>query len=290
MTQSCLDVFWSLGNSCNLNCYYCSWELKDGSNPFPTKEKLIPAYDHLIDQCGDFSLIRFDISGGEVVHSAGLQYILENNNNARIKFKLQSNGSAHVDLWQIIATHLYDLELTYHSETDFDHFQKVLACVRCHLAPRVQIAILPENWSYQVEIYEKLKASGFDVSLQFLYKNFTKGNNIYYDYSKDQWDYYYREKGIDPTDKPQIVQTIEFKRINNLNNFYGHMCWAGVEQFVVDNFGNVWRGWCQADGILGNLYDKTFVLNKQPMPCPKRQCRNGFDLQARKSKGSWGFA
>lgn len=286
----CLDIFWSLGNSCNLDCHYCSWELKDGSNPFPEKDILVPAYDHLIDQCGDFSLIRFDITGGEVTQSTGLQHILENNKDPRIQFKIQSNGSAHVYWWKSIVKHLYHLELTYHSGTSFDHFLQVVNAVSETLKPKIYIAILPKNWAIQQPIYQQLKSLGHDVTLQFLFSNYTKGNSQYYDYTQEQWNYYYREQGIDPNDKPVVEKTIEFKRVNDLNNYYGHMCWAGVDQFVIDNFGNVWRGWCQADGILGNLYKRTFLLNKQPMPCPKRQCRNGFDLRAKKSKGSWGFA
>ena len=290
MTQKCLDIHWSLGNDCNFNCNYCSWELKDGSNPFPSKEKLIPAYDHLIDQCGDFSFIKIDLSGGEVTQSTALQHILEQNQDSRIKFKIQSNASAHVYWWRAVINHLYELELSYHASSSFDHFFEVVKAVSEHIRPTIHIPLTPETWEVQCIAYNKLKVFGYNVNLQLLYSNYTKGNSKYYEYSKEQWDYYYRERGIDPDDKPVVEQTIEFKRSHDLNNYYGHMCWAGVEQFVIDNFGNVWRGWCQSDGILGNIYDKTFLLNKQPMPCPKRQCRNGFDLLARKSKGSWGFA
>jgi hypothetical protein len=133
-------------------------------------------------------------------------------------------------------------------------------------------------------------ARGYDVHLQLLYSNFTRGNNQYLKYSNEQWAEYYSTQGVDIHNQQQVETTIEFKRVNHLNNYYGHLCWAGYNQIVIDNFGDVYRGWCKSNNSLGNVYRHDVVLDKQPYPCPKTQCKNGFDLQAHKSKGSWGIA
>ncbi len=284
-----LTIDWNLGNSCDLKCSYCSPVLHDGTNPFPNIDKFVPAFDHLINQTRDFSRVDLEFSGGEPTSSDAIKHVILQNTDSRIKFKLISNGQAPINWWEEVVDHLYDLTLTYHAGTSFDHFLILINIVQ-HLKPKVYIAITPQSWTIQKTVYDTLKKLGHDVHLQLLYSNFTKGNNEYLKYSDEQWNDYFKEIGIDPTVSKQVESTIEFKRVNKLNNFYGHLCWAGVNQFIIDNFGDAWRGWCKSNKCLGNVFDKTLVLDQRPQVCPKIQCRNGFDLQARKSEGSWGMS
>ena len=108
-----LQIEWSLGNSCNLDCSYCSWELKAGNNLFPDHDKLSLAFAHLVDQSQAFSNVRIDVNGGEPTLSLALQYVILSNKDSRIKFKLISNGQASIEQWTHMAPNLYDLSLTY---------------------------------------------------------------------------------------------------------------------------------------------------------------------------------
>lgn len=284
-----LRIEWNLGNSCNLKCSYCSKELNDGTNAFPNLEVLCPAFDHLLDQTRAFSSVEIEITGGEPTESLALKQIIENTCDPRIKFKLISNGSADITWWKSIKHKLFGLQLTYHQIANLYHFSDIVQELK-DIRPRVLIALTPETWETQKQVYNLFRTSGHDVHMQLLYSNFTKGNSEYLKYSKEQWDEYYRSEGIDPTATQEVVQTIEFKRINHLNNYFGHLCWAGVNQIVIDNFGDAWRGWCKANEPMGNIYKKTLELDRQPRVCPRSQCKNGFDLQARKSENSWGIA
>lgn len=285
-----LRIEWSIGNQCNLNCPYCHWELKDGANSFPTFHKLAPAFDHLIDQCRGFSIIKIEINGGEPSLSDALFHIIATNTDSRLRFKLNSNATAPLDYWKSIAKKISKLVLTYHTTEDFGHFQDVVDIVKEYFEPHILIPFTPENWEKADYVYRTLKSNNSKVNIQFLYQNFTRGNNEYLKYSKEQWDYYYSERGVDPNKKEDVEQTVEFKRTNYLNNYLGHLCWAGVDQIVIDNFGDVWRGWCKSNFKLGNIFDGNLQLDKNPRVCPKLQCRNGFDLQAKKSTNSWGLA
>lgn len=283
-----ITIDWNFGNSCDLKCSYCHKELHDGANPFPVADKFCPAFDHLIDQTRAFSRVNLEFSGGEPTQSMSLQYIILSNADDRIKFKINSNAQAPVEWWQKIAHKIYNSTLTYHQATDFEHFLAVASTLKEFIQPKIHIPLTPDNWD--LTSYRRLKNLGHDVHLQLLYSNFTRGNDTYLKYSEDQWNEYYTEQGIDIHNTAQVETTIEFKRVNHLNNYYGHMCWAGYNQLIIDNFGDVYRGWCKAGNSLGNVYRHDIVLDKQPAPCPKTQCKNGFDLQARKSKGSWGIA
>lgn len=285
-----LTVEWNVGNDCDLKCSYCHKELHDGANPFPPVDKFRPAFDHLIDQARAFSQINIEFSGGEPTQSISLQQVLLTNNDNRIRFKIHSNAQAPIDWWQWTAHKLYDLTLSYHQTTSFDHFQEVVNITSNYLRPKIYVPLTPDTWDVQKLAYDTLKESGHDVHLQLLYSNFTRGNDAYLKYTDDQWADYYKEKGIDISNQQQVETTIEFKRVHHLNNYYGHLCWAGYNQIIIDNFGDVYRGWCKSNNSLGNVFRHDVVLDKQPYPCPKTQCKNGFDLQARKSKGSWGIA
>lgn len=288
--ENILTINWSLGNTCNLNCSYCPDELKDGTTPFPTIDKLRPAFVHLLEQARVFSLIKIDISSGEPTACDALKVLMLENTSPDILFKLQSNGQADLEWWEKVAPKIYFIELTYHNHTDINHFINVINLIKKYSDIHVKIAYTPESWEESQKSLLIIKSLGVPVSMQFLYKNFTKGNNQYLDYTKNQWDTYYRSLGIDPDKPAQVESTVEFKRIKNLNNFYGHLCYAGVNQIIIDNFGYVFRGWCKVNGHMGNIFEGTFKLDNNPKPCSKTQCTNGFDLMAPKSEKSWGFA
>jgi len=283
-----LIIDWNFGNECALKCSYCHLELHDGANPFPPADKFCPAFDHLIDQTRAFSRVNLELSGGEPTQSQSLQHIILSNADDRIKFKINSNAQAPVEWWQKIAYKIYNSTLTYHLSTDFDHFLAVANTLKEFIQPKIHIPLTPDTWN--LKPYRQLKDLGHDVHLQLLYSNFTRGNDTYLKYTEDQWNEYYTEQGIDIHNTAQVETTIEFKRVNHLNNYYGHLCWAGYNQIIIDNFGDVYRGWCKAGNSLGNVFRHDVLLDKQPAPCPKTQCKNGFDLQARKSKGTWGMA
>lgn len=283
-----ITIDWNFGNSCDLKCSYCNIELYNGENPFPELDKFDPAFAHLIEQTRAFSRVNLEFSGGEPSQSTALQYIVLANQDERIRFKINSNAQAPADWWQSIAHKLYDTTLTYHQSTDFDHFLTVSKAINNFTRPKIFVPLTPETWD--LSNYQILKDLGYHVNLQLLYSNFTRGNDQYLKYTAEQWNIYYSEQGIDVRNTTQVEQTIEFKRVNHLNNYYGHMCWAGVTQIIIDNFGYVYRGWCKSNGHMGNIFDRTFIIDSRPKPCPKQQCKNGFDLQARKSEGTWGIA
>ncbi len=285
-----ITIDWNLGNSCNLKCGYCHKELHDGANPFPDINKFSPAFDHLIDRARAFSRINIEFSGGEPTQSNSLQEVILASRDERVKFKLVSNAQAPMSWWLDTAHTLYDLTLSYHASTSFEHFLSVTEIVSKHLRPKIYVPITPENWATQKQAYSELAAKGYDAYLQLLYSNFTRGNDTYLKYTDEQWAEYYSTQGVDIHNQQQVETTIEFKRINHLNNYYGHLCWAGYNQIVIDNFGDVYRGWCKSNNSLGNVYRHDVVLDQKPRPCPRGQCKNGFDLQARKSEGSWGLA
>lgn len=277
-----LLIDWNLGNNCNFKCSYCHPDLNNGTRPFPTKDQFILAFNNINDFAYDFQHCVINLTGGEI--SLDLNLLDEIDKiDKKFKFYLRSNGSASLENWNRVKDKIYKINLTYHLHDDLETFiEKVeLLKERCI----VLVAITPENWDYGISCYQKFKNIGAATEIQMLFKNHTRGNNIYLDYDQYQWNQYYVIIGKGPD---QTTQTVEHKKIEFLNNFYGHFCHAGKDQIVIDSDGNVFRGWCQTDK-LGNLFIDNIKLYTTPKICPLHQCTNGFDLLAKKSEGGWGM-
>jgi MoaA/NifB/PqqE/SkfB family radical SAM enzyme len=279
-----LKIQWNIGNDCNYNCSYCHSDLKNGSNPFPNLDKLRVGFDNIIRQAQPFSLVHIELIGGEITQSPAIKELLLTTKNPKINFRIYSNGSADVAWWEEVRLNIYQMDLTYHPSSDLTHFVSVVKAINKIAGEGLNIIIAAphDNWDRAIEAYTELKP--FNPTLQMLYSNFTRGNSKYYEYTGAQWSQFRTLSGIEES------TTKEFKKVHRLNNFYGHLCWAGVEQIVINNFGDVYRGWCFSGTSLGNIFNDTFVLDAKPRPCPKDQCNNGFDLNVRKSKQSWGMA
>lgn len=277
-----LTIQWSISNQCNLSCDYCHVDLYRGNSLFPEQDKLTAAYKEFNRLSSSYDMVIIEITGGEPSLNEDLRNFILNNDNEKIKYRLNSNGYASIDWWKKVKSKLLSLTLSYHSQVNIDKFIEIIDSVK-NIYPLILLPINPYYWEEQILIYNKFKQLGFNVQLQMLYKNFTRGNDIYLDYNENQWQFYFSELNVIEE------ESIEFKKMENLNDFYGHMCWAGVEQIVINLKGDVYRGWCFSEH-LGNIFKDEICILSGPKPCPRLQCNNGFDLLARKSEGSWGMA
>ena len=72
--------------------------------------------------------------------------------------------------------------------------------------------------------------------------------------------------------------------MNNLNQFQGWYCSAGMEQLIIDVTGNIFRGHCRVGGKIGNIMDDFFEFPNEPILCTRLACVNGFDINASKAQ------
>lgn len=284
-----LQTQWNIGNQCNYNCAYCHSELKSGTSPFPSFEKLDIGLRSLMAQANFFDIIKVELLGGEITTSLAIKQMMQIEAMPSVQFRLYSNGSASIDWWEEMRSKIYEIDLTYHPDSNLDHFCSVVATLNNISGENINIIIAapPENWDHSINAYNTLRM--YNPSLQMLYKNFTRGNNRYLDYTEDQWRQYFSICGINSDNTSDMITTAEYKKINLLNNFHGHLCYAGYNQIVINQQGDVYRGWCYSNNSLGNIFTGTFKLDQSPRPCPKKQCSNGFDQKAHKSSKSWGI-
>ncbi|NBP57175.1 radical SAM protein [bacterium] len=280
-----IRIQWNFTNHCNFNCEYCPDVLKSGSISLPDPLIFANAFEFVYNK---FEIFELSLIGGEPTYFKGLDWALSRlTKNPNKKIILETNGSREKFWWDKFAQLFDQITISYHQNfLQVEHLFLVLETLKEHnVDVLIRLPITPKYWDDTIKVKDMLESKGYHPEIQLLYKNFTKGNNDYYQYSEQHLDFYYKDKQVE---EYQISEQIEYKKVHRLNEYHGHMCWAGVDQFVIDKFGDVYRGWCEQGGVLGNIYTDVIKWPEDPIMCQRRLCTNGFDLQARKSENSWG--
>lgn len=287
-----LAVQWQIGNQCNFRCDYCHRDYHSGSNPFLDYDEFKKGFDNLQASVSNYDNVVIEFQGGEPTLSSAVRNTIVDSTDSKYRYVLHTNASADIAWWQLAVKNLDKVILAYHPLVDANHFLKVVSLVMTE-CPQWAIIVnadsKPDNWQAAVEMYEYYKALNIPVTMRALFADHAKGNSKFLDYTSEQWEYYTRENKIDVPDDTVTTQ-IQWVESHLYNNYKGHLCWAGVEQVVVDYWGYVYRSWCHAHGVLGNIFEKPVKLDTEPKVCPRDLCKNAFDLQAKKSEKSWGMS
>lgn len=287
-----LKIQWQIGNQCNFRCDYCHGDYHDGSNPMLDHEQFQQAFNNIKDSVTSRDSIQIEFLGGEPTISRPIRELLTTNQDRRFKFDLTTNASADLEWWHKSLPQLNVVTLAWHSICDTAHFLQVVDL----LSKKKDVATIPivinaepwiMKWGRAKEVYVRLKDRGLNVKLKLLFANHNKGNDKYLKYSDEQFQFWAKENQIEiPQTEEKPIQWVE----NQLYTDYkGHLCWAGVDQIVIDYFGYVYRGWCRVGSSYGNIFNGTFKLDPNPKICTRVLCKNGFDQQAEKSEKGWGL-
>jgi sulfatase maturation enzyme AslB (radical SAM superfamily) len=283
-----LTIQWQIGNQCNFRCDYCHPDLYGGSNPFLDYDQFQKGLNNLDLSVTNYDLVEIEFQGGEPTISTSVRNKIIDSDN-RYRYVLMTNASADLEWWAKAAPKFNSITLAYHTLTDINHFCRVVDLLKANnVAMNIVVNADPNNWSNAVNVHKQFKDSTA-TEFRALYANYQRGSNVFLNYDQEQWAYYTEVNKIAvPEDQPVEVQ-IQWVEQNLYDNYKGHLCWAGVDQIVIDYFGYVYRGWCHAHGAFGNIFDSSVVLDAKPRACPRDLCKNLFDQQARKSNNSWGI-
>jgi hypothetical protein len=204
---------------------------------------------------------------------------------------LTTNASADLTWWEQSAPNFNNVILAYHPQIDTQHFKDVVSLLNDRAVP-IGVVINAHNdaerWDKAVELYEFYKQSNIYLTFKTLFSNYQQGNDKFFAYTDEQWNYYTQANSL-TVPEDTVEAQINWVEDHLYNNYKGHLCQAGVSQIVIDYFGYVYRGWCHAHGGLGNIFDGPIKLDVTPRVCPREKCKNSFDQLAAKSEKGWGF-
>jgi sulfatase maturation enzyme AslB (radical SAM superfamily) len=286
-----LSIQWQIGNQCNFRCDYCHSDFHSGSNPFLEYEQFQRGFRHLQESVKDYTNIEIEFQGGEPTISSAIRDKIADQTDTRYKYNLTTNASADLAWWKLAVKNLSNVIIAYHPYCDIQHFKQIVELVKdsdINFSITINAHNAKDRWTDAVNIYDYYKCKNYPISFRALFSDHARGNNKFLPYDYDQWAFYTEINKIDVPDAPVETQ-IKWVENHLYNNYKGHLCWAGVEQIVIDYFGYTYRGWCHSHGVLGNIFESSVVLDTQPKVCPRIVCKNLFDQQAKKSEKSWGL-
>ncbi len=310
-------IQWLFANVCNYDCSYCPKILHSSRVKFPDEKILTDAIQYTVSSLRMLDREpAFEFVGGEPTLNPGLLAMCQRMGNQQLKNKLTTNGSADIKWYEEHYHYFSTIEISYHiGWADQQHIEELvdfLVAQEDHDGnKKVQVRIMihctneDDKWANAISVYQQFKAKGYPVELKLLYSNFTKGFQ-YLPYKTYQLDYYFKERGEewDPEQtmylgnlkydgvsrarhditKEDVDKINKDKPIKQNWNFQGYRCNAGKDQFVIDQKGKVWRGWCGEDKSLGNVLYRNVSWQNDAWKCTKPVCRNGFDQLATKFK------
>lgn len=312
-------VQWVLGNQCNYHCSYCHEMFHKGTKHFPSEDLIAEVCKDITYHFDDLGRdVVFEFIGGEPTIGGDVKKIAMRLHNHPMNMVLKTNGSASLEWWEESKKYLTDVVISAHKEyCNLDHIDAVISLLLNNddFHP-VNVKLLipatndPRHWRWAISTRNRFQKKYNLGEIQLLFSNFTKGSDMYLPYTHKQWNQYFQlqnssvlieeEKetdanGLPIIPKPEVPvlrQDIEteiydpkfniFQR-GNLN-YEGYKCYAGIDTFVIDYNGKVWRGWCSQGGPIGSIYELPIEFPTDPIVCGTSICSNSFDHIARKER------
>jgi sulfatase maturation enzyme AslB (radical SAM superfamily) len=294
-------VNWNLGNQCNFRCSYCIPALNSGSNPWPAPEAVTGFADSVI---GHFAgkhhkKLLFGFTGGEVTLYKDLYDVLKHLKDNNCKTEILSNASPKLSYWEKIKDVLNYGILSFHADhCRPEHFLEVVQYLRRHISIHVNIMMHPQHFSQCRSFGETIMSTcpNMSISFQPLLEKLSAGAPLI-PYSDEQFDAIrhlnasreiclgddlrYRGQMRNFTaDGREYIMTQEQYVTERRNHWKGWYCWAGLEQIVVSQEGNVYRAWCQQDK-LGDIYGD-IQFPSYPVVCNRNMCHCNIDMMTKK--------
>lgn len=300
-------VNWCLTNICNYKCSYCPEDLHNGTKRGPELDAVKNFY-YKIKERNPGRKIFFEFTGGEVTYYKQFPELIRFLKANDVYIGIISNGSRKIEFWENHWEFLDHVCLSFHSEQgEPEHFKRVCEFLCQRLMTHVNIMMKPEKFNFCYQLAQDIAEScEVSLSLQPLMENMDGNLYGYSDYQKAilekqaiyfskeprfkrptnlRLDHAYRgamrmilddgnEAWITP---PELIS-------KGLNRWAGWMCYAGLENLIVNLDGKIMRGWCGEGGIIGGIEDLTLELPLEPILCKKSQCSCGLDIMCTKIK------
>lgn len=284
-------VNWWLTDHCNYNCSYCPQELKRSAIPFidiRDAKNFVIEVKHHADKLE--KIVQLELTGGEITEWAHLEEFLEYSKSLSIRNLVRTNGSKDLSYYLKIFPYLDQIEFIFHPEYSTpSHFIVLLSNVKKfeNLSTFVTINVLPEKWRECVGLKTYIESkwnNEIPANLHMTYED-----PIYNSIPLESYDSYQLESlenqlgNIFLQDNSNNVISTDHQTmiLNQQNVFTSMKCMIGLEQIIVDAWGDVYKGHCRQGKCIGRIGD-TIYFPDSPQICNRPMCPNAFDIQATK--------
>jgi MoaA/NifB/PqqE/SkfB family radical SAM enzyme len=283
--DSC-KIEWNLGKRCNLDCTYCPTEIHDNVSPHTD----ISILENSVNIIKEIPNVRVSLTGGEPCVHPKIESLLWYM-RPRIKWiNITTNATRTSNFYEglpvdhlVFSLHFEDprwkdrlctilefaefnndkIPFNVHVMAHHDYMEQVVDAVLNLEHKNVPYAIRRIRWSDKHDWFDDLKYSQKDLDWILSHKSTAEENTI--------------------IDGKKLVHSNDLIK-ENLNQFEGWNCRAGIESLMINWDGEVHRATCRVGGSLGNIYKGTFNKPQEPIICTRKWCTCAADVNITKWK------
>jgi MoaA/NifB/PqqE/SkfB family radical SAM enzyme len=281
--QKSVHVEWNLGKRCNLDCAYCPAEIHDNFSPHTDINLLKATVDKLVTLQKP---VRISLTGGEPCVHPRIDELLDYMSKKISWINVTSNGTRKPEWYveQPVSHYVFSLHF---EDNDWDRFLNNILLFGQLNEDKDRIPFQVNVMAHHLHMDRVKQAC-----------NVFDGHNIKYAVRRIRWtekhdwfdDMRYKHQDLDwilkhdATVLPNcVIDDTKYMHANdiikeNLNQFEGWSCSAGIESLMINWDGEVHRATCRVGGSLGNIYKDTFEAPKEWVTCTRRWCTCAADI------------
>lgn len=294
-----LQVEWFVGKRCNYDCSYCHDLNHDNFSPHTDIKYTIKTISKMIEKFDNKLKINF--TGGEPTVHPDFEKLCEFMSDKDIDVSMTTNGSR-------LAHYYINIYPSFNHITFSQHFEhakneiflpkmKLINESRGKRGMQVQVMYHAEHEDSVIESIEYYKKNNIPYTIRRIRptKNHKYPIQTALKYSDDQLNTLreYQKTNTGKSLEVTADNTSYSLHANELNglapkerpylNFYGWMCWAGVN-FIRIHENLVYRCWGEIHKPIGDIRDPNFTLLDSPAPCIANKCACIPEISTKKIK------
>jgi MoaA/NifB/PqqE/SkfB family radical SAM enzyme len=275
-----IKIEWNLGKRCNYDCSYCPSEIHDNSSPHTDIELLKRTVDQMVKLDKP---IRLSFTGGEpCVHPKFKELVAYCKAKGVTWISVTTNGTLPADFYSALPVDqiIFSLHFEFDYFRVFETIKKVNKTFDKEIL--VHVMAIHSHLNLVRNVVWLLGLEGIPYILRRI--RWTDGDHDLFDDMKYEPNDLAWIKSSEATVNPNtlIDDTIQYHANDiiklHLNQFKDWKCNIGIESLMVNWDGEVFRATCRVGGSLGNIYQGTFSIPKDPVSCTRNFCTCATDI------------
>lgn len=286
-------VSYKIHNVCNYTCEYCESNSNNGSERWNLNYQAAVDFLNKVRERNEY--LYLDIVGGEPTLWPEFQSFINAVSHKNTLIEVSSNGSRSIRYWENFNAGNNVFSFSWHpKEVDTNHLINVINIMKdkCHVT--VNMLITPDSWTKGMDAlreFEKL-----NIGINFLPVRKIMSSSELYPYTPEQLNYIHKYtqpycENNHPVWLRLLPTKIMFNGVEqnwselitqNKITFTNWKCNAGIDRFVIDPDGTIFKCWPKVEGRIGNIYGEYEFPTKPAICTYQNPCHCGIDARAEK--------
>jgi MoaA/NifB/PqqE/SkfB family radical SAM enzyme len=279
--QNSIKIEWNLGKRCNYDCTYCPASIHDNISPHTNIEILKSTVDKLMTLGKP---IRLSFTGGEPTVHPNFEELINYCKHVGITWVSVTTNGTRKPEWYINQRADYWV-FSLHFEYDWKRVSNTISSVHMLKMRNDMMVNIMAHHDKMTEVREV--SEYFDtVKVPYVIRRvrWTEGDHDLFDdmrYHPDDFKWLISKeatvKGNCVIDDERVIHSNDVIKLH-LNQYKGWTCNAGLESLMINWDGEVHRATCRVGGSLGNIYENSFVVPRNPVICTRDWCTCSADI------------